>query len=126
MPAKSGKRATSRPRKKRGPMRDNSRNLAVRMTEEQYQQLQRFMALTHLPVTTYFRHLITGFRITANSIPLERKLYAESNKIYSNVRQIARNPRARELGGEQVKQMLFLERKLSEQLYLILSKQDAL
>ena len=126
MPAKSGKKAISRPRKKRGSMRNNSRNLAMRMTEEQYQQLQRFMALTHLPVTTYFRHLITGFRITANSIPLERKLYAESNMIYSNVRQIARNPRARELGGEQIKQMLFLERKLSEQLYLILSKQDAL
>ena len=126
MPMKSGKRATFRPRKKRGPMRDNGRNLAVRMTEKQYQQLQRFMALTHLPVTTYFRHLITGFRITANSIPLERKLYAESNKIYSNVRQIARNPRARALGDTQVKQMLFLEKKLSEQLYLIMCKQDTL
>lgn len=107
MPAKSGKRVTSRPRKKRGPMRDNSCNLAVRMTEEQYWQLQRYMSLTHLPVTTYFRHLITGFRITANSIPLERKLYTESNKIYSNVRQIARNPRVKELGDAQVKQMAF-------------------
>ncbi len=126
MPAKSGKKATFRPRKKRGPMRDNSRNLAVRMTEEQYQQLQRYMALTHLPITTYFRHLITGFRITANSIPLERKLYAESNKIYSNVRQIVRNPKARALGDTQVKQMLSLEEKLSEQLHLIMSKQDAL
>ena len=124
MPAKSGKRAISRPRKKRSPIRDNSRNLAVRMTEEQYHMLQRFMALTHLPITTYFRHLITGFRITANSIPLERKLYAESNMIYSNVRQIARNPRARELGDTQVKQMLSLEEKLSEQLYLIMCKQD--
>ena len=126
MPVKSEKKATSRPRKKRGPMRDNSHNLAVRMTEEQYQQLQRFMALTHLLVTTYFRHLITGFRITANAIPLERKLYAESNMIYSNVRQIARNPRAKELGDTQVKQMLFMEKKLSEQLYLIMSKQSEL
>ncbi len=125
MPGKSGKKATFRPRKKRGPMRDNSRNLAVRMTETQFQQLQRFMALTHLPVTTYFRHLITGYRITANSIPLERKLYAEINKIYSNIHQIARNPRARELGDEQVKQMLFLEKKLGEQLYLIMSKQSS-
>ena len=123
MPATSGKRATSKPRKTRCPLRDNSRNLAVRMTEEQYRMLQRFMALTHLPVTTYFRHLITGFRITANSIPLERKIWAEINKIYSNVRQIARNPRARELGAEQVKQMLFLEEKLSAELYLLMSKQ---
>lgn len=126
MPMKSGKRAISRPRKKRGPMRDNSRNLAVRMTEEQWQQLHRYMSLTHLPITTYFRHLITGFRITANSIPLEWKLYAESNKIYSNIQQLARNPRARELGDEQVKQLLFLEKKFGEQLYLILSKQDTL
>ena len=126
MPMKSEKKATSRHRKKRGPMRDNSCNLVVRMTEEQYRQLQHYMALTHLPITTYFRHLITGVRITANSIPLERKLYAESNKIYSNVRQIARNPRAKELGDMQIKQMLFLEKKLSEQLYLIMSKQSEL
>lgn len=126
MPAKFERKATFKPRKKRGPMQDNSRNLAVRMTEEQYHMLQRFMALTHLPVTTYFRHLITGFRITANSIPLEQKLYAESNMIYSNVRQIARNPKARELGDTQVKQMLSLEEKLSEQLHLIMSKKSAL
>ena len=33
-------------RKVRGPIRDNSRNLSVRMTEEQYRRLQRYMELT--------------------------------------------------------------------------------
>ena len=81
---------------------------------------------TTASVLTAFERCCTGFRITAYSIPLERKLYAESNKIYSNVRQIARNPKARALGDMQVKQMLSLEEHLSEQLHLIMSKQDAL
>ena len=33
-------------RKVRGPIRDNSRNLSVRMTEEQCRRLQRYMELT--------------------------------------------------------------------------------
>ena len=34
------------PPAKRGPTRDNSRNIAVHMTEEQYQRLQKYMKLT--------------------------------------------------------------------------------
>ena len=44
--------------KVRGPIRDNSRNLSVRMTEEQYRRLQQYMELTRLKSTAYFCRLI--------------------------------------------------------------------
>ena len=40
---------------KRVSVRDNSRNIAVHMTEDQYQRLQRYMGLTRLGITVYFR-----------------------------------------------------------------------
>ena len=42
----------------RGKMRDNSKSISVRMTEEQFQRLTRYLELTRLPVTTYFHKLI--------------------------------------------------------------------
>lgn len=42
----------------RGKMRDNSKSISVRMTEEQFQRLTRYLELTRLPVTTYFRKII--------------------------------------------------------------------
>ena len=51
--------------KPRPPMRDNSCSLSVRMTEEQYQRLCRYLAITRLPVTTYFRKLIKEATIHA-------------------------------------------------------------
>mgnify|MGYP000820620327 FL=1 len=42
----------------RGKLRDNSKSISVRMTEEQFQRLERYRELTRLPVTTYFRKLI--------------------------------------------------------------------
>ena len=37
----------------RGKLRDNSKSISVRMTEEQFQRLERYRELTRLPVTTY-------------------------------------------------------------------------
>ncbi len=100
-------------------MRDNSRNIAVHMTEGQHQQLRKYMALTRLNSTTYFRHLIHGNTIKANSRELKRALHASLNKIHSNIRQIARHRRTRELDVEAAAQMVFLADKLCEEVYLL-------
>ena len=42
----------------RGKLRDNSKSISVRMTEEQFLRLERYRELTRLPVTTYVRKLI--------------------------------------------------------------------
>lgn len=109
--------------KPRGPMRDNSRNISVRMTEEQYRRLQRYRNLIHIRSTIYFRHLIYGNRLKGRSNELHRAMHASLNKIYSNVQQIARHQRATELDADAVAQMRFLMDKLCEEVYLLASQQ---
>ena len=74
-------------------MRDNSCSLSVRMTEEQYQRLCRYLAITRLPVTTYFRKLIKETTIHARMPRQKIDPHPAVNHIYSNIRQIARCPR---------------------------------
>ena len=45
------------------------------------------------------------------------------NHIYSNIRQIARCPRARELAPEQIAQLEFLADKLCEECFLLSTQQ---
>ncbi len=106
-------------RKVRRPTRDYSRNLSVRMTEEQYQRLQRYMGMTRLNSTTYFRHLIQENNFKGHSPRLNRAMHAGVNKIYSNVQQILHHRRAREMDAEAVAKMVFLMDKLCEEIYLL-------
>ena len=76
------------------------------MTEEQYRQLCRYLALTGLPVTTYFRKLIRGEHVRARLSRFGLNPHPGVNHICSNVRQIARNPRARALEPEAVRQLV--------------------
>lgn len=105
--------------KPRGPMRDNSRNISVRMTEEQYQRLQRYLGLTHRRSTSYFRHLIHGNDLKGRSNELNHAMHASVNKIYSNVLQIVRHQRASELDADAVAKIRFLADKLCEEVYLL-------
>ena len=100
-------------------VRDNSHSLSVRMTEEQYRTLRRYMALTRLPVTTYFRKLVTGStpRTQIKDVGLDPRLGV--NHIYSNVQQIIRHPYARELDAESVKSLEFLVNLLCEESFLL-------
>ena len=124
MSTKSGRWGSRRPRKKRGPMVANSRNLAVRMTDDQHELLRRYMDLTNLPVTVYFHHLITGYQITARSLDIARPIYYEDNKIYQNLMQLQRNPRANQIGAEQLQIALLLWKKISHETYLLTSMES--
>ena len=109
--------------KPRPPMWDNSCSLSVRMTEEQYQRLCRYLAITRLPVTTYFRKLIKETTIHARMPRQKIDPHPAVNHIYSNIRQIARCPRARELAPEQIAQLEFLADKLCEECFLLSTQQ---
>ena len=102
---------------------DNSRSLSVRMTEEQYQRLRRYLALTGLPVTTYFRKLIHGGPLRARMSQFGLDPHPGVNPICSNVRQIARCPRAGTVAPEQVKALEFLAELLCEESYRLCSQQ---
>lgn len=106
-------------RKVRQPMRDNSRNLSVRMTKRQYQRLQRYIGMTRLSSTAYFRCLIQGNDFKGHSPKLNRALHTSVNMIYSNVKQITRHQRAGGMDAEAVSKLLFLMDKLCEEVYLL-------
>ena len=103
----------------RGKMRDNSKSISVRMTEEQFQRLTRYLELTRLPVTTYFRKLIAKNRSREKPNPVNRRLYAEVNMICSNLQQIMRNPDAVKLDRDAVKQIQFLRERMLDQIFCV-------
>ena len=99
----------------RGKLRDNSKSISVRMTEEQFLRLERYRELTRLPVTTYFRKLIAESEIMERPSRVRFRLYEEVNKIDSNIRQILRNPRAKELDREATDRIRLLLEHILEQ-----------
>ena len=103
----------------RGKMRDNSKSISVRMTEEQFQRLTRYLELTRLPVTTYFRKLIAKNKSQEKSNPANRRLYAETSMICSNLQQIMRNPDAVKLDRDAVKQIQFLRERMLDQIFYV-------
>ena len=103
----------------RGKMRDNSKSISVRMTEEQFQRLTRYLELTRLPVTTYFRKLIAKNRSREKPNPVNRRLYAETNMICSNLQQILRNPDAVKLDRDAVRQIRFLQERMLDQIFCV-------
>lgn len=108
-----------KPPAKRAPVRDNSWNIAVHMTEEQFQRLERYKKMTRHGVTLYFRKLICGDRLLAHSTELSRIMHKGVNMIHSNVRQIARCPQAKAMDEASVSTLLFLADKLCEEVYLL-------
>ena len=106
-------------RKVRGSIRDNSRNLSVRMTEEQCRRLQRYMELTRLKSTAYFCRLIQEDDFRGRSPKLNHALHASVNMIYSNVRQITRYRYAKDMDAEAVAKLDFLIDKICEEIYLL-------
>ena len=108
----------------RGKLRDNSKSISVRMTEEQFLRLERYRQRTRLPVTTYFRELIAESEIMERPSRVRFRLYEEVNKIDSNIRQILRNPRAEELDREATDGIRLLLEHILEQAYHINAHHD--
>ena len=103
----------------RGKMRNNSKSISVRMTEEQFQRLTRYLELTRLPVTTYFRKLIAENSSREKPNPANRRLYAETSMICSNLQQILRNPDAVKLDRDAVRQIRFLQERMLDQIFCV-------
>lgn len=99
-------------------MRDNSRNIAIHMTQEQFRRLERYRKMTRHGVTLYFRKRICGDRLLAHSTELSRVMHKGVNMIHSNGRQIARCPQSKAMDEESVRRLLFLADKLCEEMYL--------
>ena len=93
------------------------------MTKEQYQRLCRYLAVTGLPVTTYFRKLLQETTIHTRMSRRKRNPHTAVHHIYSNIQQIIRCPRARELTPERTAQLEFLADRLCEESFFLSSQQ---
>ena len=98
-----------------GPFRDNSRNLAVRMKEDDFQRFQRYVEATALHPTTYFRKLIAGEQITVRPDENIRGLHAANGMIHSNVEQIIRAGKRTGMKSEVLDELGLLLKMLSEE-----------
>lgn len=107
-------RAKFKSRSKSFPNMDNSKYIMVRLNDEQYALLRAYMEKSSLKQTTYFRKLIDGEAITVEFRRRGSDPYAAANMIYSNVRQIARNPLALSADEESVKRLVLLSDKLGK------------
>jgi hypothetical protein len=95
------------------------KNISVRMTEAQYQRLQRYMKLTRLKSTAYFCRIILGESLKGHSPKLKRAMHTSVNRIYSNVQQITRNQRVKDMDAETTQKLVFLMDRLCEEIYLL-------
>ena len=107
----------------RGKLRDNSKSISVRMTEDNFKGWNA-IGTDRLPVTTYFRKLIAESEIVERPSRIRFRLHEEVNKIDSNIRQILRNPRAKELDREAADSIRFLLEHILEQAYHINAHHD--
>lgn len=101
------------------PKKDYSRNISIRMTEEQYRRLQQYMKLARLNSTAYFCRLIREDEFQGRFPELTRAMHASVNMIYSNVLQITRHQRTGEMDAEATRKLVFLTDKLCEEIYLL-------
>ncbi|MDL2237291.1 hypothetical protein LJC56_05620 [Christensenellaceae bacterium OttesenSCG-928-K19] len=89
--------------------------LMVRLNDEQYTLLREHMELTSFRQTLIFRKLIDGVPLEANFFRRhKRDHYTGVNMINSNIRQIARNPKALRIDEGSVKQLEFLINKIMD------------
>ena len=81
----------------------------------------RSLSLIHI---SYFRKLIAESEIMERPSRVRFRLYEEVNKIDSNIRQILRNPRAKELDREATDRIRLLLEHILEQAYHINAHHD--
>ena len=78
--------------------------------------------MTRLNNTAYFCRLIRQNEIKDRSPKLNHALHASVNMICSNVRQISRHQRARDMDVEAIEKIAFLMDKICEEVYLLSSQ----
>jgi len=104
-------------------MKDYRKTLSVRLTDEEYDRLTRYVKLTHLPLTTYFRFLIQKKPIRTRPVNKKLNPHPGTNMIISNVRQICINPYAKKIDERSVKMLKFLSSEFEQEVFLLSTQQ---
>ena len=105
--------------KDRGKERERTNKehmVSVRLTEVERERLRQLCTISGLPVSTVLRQLISGVTIRQRPPKELHDLYAEINRIGTNINQIARKTNAGFATKDDMRELLFLMKTIEQKM----------
>ena len=90
--------------------------ISVRLTDAERRKLSQICAVSGLPVSTVLRQLISGVTIRQRPPKELHDLYAEINRIGTNINQIARKTNAGFATKDDMRELLFLMKAIEQKM----------
>lgn len=90
--------------------------ISVRLTDAERRKLSQICAVSGLPVSTVLRQLISGVTIRQRPPKELHDLYAEINRIGTNINQIARKANAGFATKDDMRELLFLMKAIEQKM----------
>ena len=90
--------------------------VSVRLTEVERERLQQLCTISGLPVSAVLRQLISGVTIRQRPPKELHDLYAEINRIGTNINQIARKANAGFATKDDMRELLFLMKAIEQKM----------
>ena len=90
--------------------------ISVRLTDAERRKLSQICAVSGLPVSAVLRQLISGVTIRQRPPKELHDLYAEINRIGTNINQIARKTNAGFATKDDMRELLFLMKAIEQKM----------
>ena len=97
-------------------MPEKTHMVSVRLTDAERRKLSQICAVSGLPVSTVLRQLISGVTIRQRPPKELHDLYAEINRIGTNINQIARKTNAGFATKDYMRELLFLMKAIEQKM----------
>ena len=97
-------------------MPERTHMISVRLTDAERRKLSQICAVSGLPVSAAVREMIGGVTIRQRPPQELHDLYVEINHIGNNINQIARKANAGFATRSDMRELLFLMRKIEERM----------
>ena len=90
--------------------------ISIRLTDAERRKLSQICAVSGLPVSAVLRQLISGVTILQRPPKELHDLYAEINRIGTNINQIARKANAGFATKDDMRELLFLMKAIEQKM----------
>ena len=97
-------------------MPEKTHMISVRLTDAERRKLSQICAVSDLPVSAVLRQLISGVTIRQRPPKELHDLYAEINRIGTNINQIARKTNAGFATKDDMRELLFLMKTIEQKM----------
>ena len=97
-------------------MPEKTHMVSVRLTDAERERLRQLCTISGLPVSAVLRQLISGVTIRQRPPKELHDLYAEINRIGTNINQIARKANAGFATKDDMRELLFLMKAIEQKM----------